>query len=225
MTWLENLWSYLPSSFAAGFVTGALIFAYWDNIMSFIRRMPKIEAPEEPKQDFRAWIGCMRPNFDCSQRTIDLWVSIINVGDASFRLKKPEGHVILRAGRSRYRLTSPRFSTASEDLHSRGAYSTLAIRFDVPPKLWDSYPDMFQWNNPRTHLELSELSVQVEAEDGAVKSIHGWESMRLTAGEEEVRSVQTFPIARNEEERRQLTETVKALNEAAEILRSRDGPH
>lgn len=72
------------------------------------------------------------------------------------------------------------------------------VKFDVPPNLWDIYPDMFIWNQPRTCFELAELTIIIESEDGAEKAIKGWESMRLTAGQEEVRSVESFPLLKKE---------------------------
>ncbi|MGK2908548.1 MAG: hypothetical protein ACSLE1_01890 [Sphingobium sp.] len=120
LTWLQDFVSYLPSSFAAGFVTGALIFAYWDNVISLVRRTPQQEPEPKRLPDFRAWIGNMWPDFSYENRSIELYMNIINVGDAPFKLKKPQGEVVLRCAQGRHRLTGPRFSSAAEDFHQRG---------------------------------------------------------------------------------------------------------
>ncbi|WP_152522531.1 hypothetical protein [Sphingobium ummariense] len=56
MDWVHWLVSYVPSSFGLGFITGALIFAYWDNIgarISSLRTGIKLPKPRPAS----VWVG------------------------------------------------------------------------------------------------------------------------------------------------------------------------
>ncbi|PWG03647.1 hypothetical protein [Sphingosinicella humi] len=193
---IASIASYLPSSFGLGFVAGAVIFAYWDNVAAWGRRLRGREA----RPDMRAWIGNMWPHFDPENRNFELWISLINVGDVPLQLKRLEGTAKIVSMGGTFDLTEPRFHQKLDAFIERAHYATVAVRFDAPAKFWSCLPDMFIWNSPHTSLRLDEFAVVMQSADGTEKIVKGWDSMRLTAGEWEVRSVQTFPLFSSKEE-------------------------
>lgn len=102
VTWLREIGAYLPSSFAAGFVVGALIFAYWDNIVAkfrrYILRKPDGETEDEEEEDQRLWIGNVEayaPNIYGDGRFL-IFVTLLNIGPRVVRLKRVQGAAIAR---------------------------------------------------------------------------------------------------------------------------------
>lgn len=212
MTVIENLASYLPSSFAAGFVVGALIFAYWDNIVTYWR----IRRHGLPKLDDRAWVANQWVNFDPQQKNFDLWITLISIGDVPLRISRVEGNAVLKAGGLTHELSNGYFVREFSDTFEKGTYVSLPIRFDLSPKVWRLLPDMFGWSNPRTYLKTKGVSIIMMKPDGSEKSVELWESMRLTTGDWQVKSVQTFPIFKDEQEKDDLK---NALTDALEIFK------
>lgn len=207
MDWLRWFASYVPSSFGLGFVTGALIFAYWDNITGFVRRRGGVNL----KPDMRAWIGNMRPTFDPENNKIELWISVINVGDATFTIKRVEGSVTVKTMDGEFILTDPLIDYNSEPEIHPNNYYTFSIHLSGPSTFWKLTPDMFIWRNPRTYMEFDGLSIFIASQDGTEKKIETWESMRLTTGEWEVCSVETQKIWKSDKERDDFQSAIGAI--------------
>jgi hypothetical protein len=209
MTWLQNIWSYLPSSFAAGFVAGALIFSYWDNIVAFVRN----GRGKKPERDMRVWIGNMWPHFDPEHRTIELWLSLVNVGTEPLRLVRPQGMVKITSAGGTFELRNPRFQdTLDHDaVFQRANYTSMSVRFDVPAKIWAALPDMFIWRSPRTIMHLDEFSIIMAAEDKTEKVVKGWDSMRLTTGDWEICSRETFKMFESPEDKEKFQKSLGAI--------------
>lgn len=212
MTVIEDAANYLPSSFAAGFVAGALIFAYWDNIVSYW----KIRRHGRPVLDDRAWIGNQWINIDPQQKHFDLWITLINIGDVVLKMSRVEGNAVLKGGGLSHALYNSRLIGEFQGDFERGTYASFAIRFDLSPKVWALFPAMFGWSNPRTYLKTKDVSIIMTKPDGSEKSIALWESMRLTAGDWQVKSVQTFPLFKDENEKRDLE---NALTDALDMFK------
>lgn len=209
MTWVREIWSFLPSSFAAGFVAGALIFSYWENIVGFIRGV----GGKKPDRDMRVWIGNMWPHFDPEHRTIDLWITLVNVGTEPLKLVRPQGLIKITSAGGSYELSRPRFQQSPDEgvFYSRGVYSTIAVRFDVPSKIWSSLPDMFIWRNPRTIMHFEEFSIIMAAEDLTEKVVKGWDSLRLTTGDWEICSRETFKLFDSPEQKEKFQKSLGSL--------------
>lgn len=98
MSVLAAIAGYIPSSFGLGFVVGALIFAYWDNIASKMRlpwkKAPETEAPVKPTAG--VWVGKVEPflNNVLDEGVIKIFVSFINSGIEPVTLRGLRGHII-----------------------------------------------------------------------------------------------------------------------------------
>lgn len=207
LTWLQEAASYLPSSFTAGFVAGALIFAYWDNLRAFyLKASGKLPLP-----DMRVWTGNMVPYFDKKKGEMELYIYLMNVGDVDFVRASVSGSVNLRTAEGILELPAQERIEEFQGSMPRGYRAMLVVTFIPSRKFWSIYPDMFIWSNPRTSLEFKSLKVTLHASDGREKEVALWDSMRLTTGDEEVRAVETVPIFNSDEDREKFQKALGAV--------------
>lgn len=203
--WWSHLISYLPSSFGLGFVVGALLFAYWDAIVRVFRknvlRVPQLSG-------VRVWVGSMSPFFDPNDRSnLTLVVSIVNLG-VPVRITGISGNIILRYQsygsnrRQEMELTTPSIdnpSAHSEELNF-GYTAILSIKQPIPSPLQKEVFDMFG-RQPFPSMRFSKLDIQLAADtETKPQRLKLWDSMRMSAGEWQVRSVETMRIYKTDEE-------------------------
>ncbi len=201
MTWLAEIAAYLPNSFATGFAVGALIFAYWDTILAWSRRRFRKQG-ELP--DMRVWVGTIVPYIERKERQLTLWFHMVGIGDVPVKIADISGRVVWRGNNGsdkemKVELGAPQVIQNIEGNFERGLHGALVISMVLPPTVWDLLPDMLMWTRPRSYLELNNLDIWLESERGTRKRLPIWSSIRLTAGDWEMRYVQTFPINENGE--------------------------
>lgn len=219
MDWIYWLSGYVPSSFGLGFVTGGVIFAYWDSILVAIRRRasPQIEPQQvKAKPDIRAWVGNMVPYFDLKEDGYaKLRISIIGVGHTPFRVSSVTGNIEMkyvrgRGGQAKIRLPSPLIDVQAipQDQIKNGHYFNLWLFQPIPPDLAREIPDTFGWPPPPS-LHFGDLEITLISEDGsATKRLKLWDSMRLQAGENLVRYDETMPLFPSEQDREKIQQSL-----------------
>lgn len=231
MDWFHWFVSYVPSSFGLGLVTGSLIFAYWDLISAWfnraVMRSPEpVAEPEEPA-DFRAWVGCMTPYFDRGEPALPrLFIDAVNCGECAWRVASLSGNIKFSyenphgSGRKTATLSPPVTGDMAQWREWTPPKYIITMDFiqPIPSDVAKYLPDLFTWGKGAS-FDFSELIITLETEDGRTKKLKLWESMRLSVGEWDIRSVQTFPLFKDEEERKAVTEGLAA---AAKLIAGRN---
>lgn len=221
--WWSHLTSYLPSSFGLGFVVGALLFAYWDTIVRVFRK----HILREPQlSGVRVWVGNMSPFFDPNDRSnLTLVVSIVNLG-VPVRITGISGNIILkyqsygRSARQEIKLDTPNIENATvhrEELEF-GYTAILSVRQPMPSILQKEVFDIFG-RRPFPSMHFSELDIQLEADaETRPQRLKLWDSMRMSAGEWEVRAVETMRMFKTDAEHKAVTKGLAAALEKLAAL-------
>ncbi len=211
MDWLYSIVSYVPSSFGVGFVTGALIFAYWDSLVPLIlRRTP------QSASKLSAWVGSISPSFDRETHKVSLFFRIINHGKVPFKIASVEGKAAIKSmdgsgNPVSYELSEVRFEhNPTTDYVEPGYLAGFSVALQAPSAFWRLTWDLFIWK-PSPSLELSDLVVWIESEEGERSKLRLWESMRLSAGEDQIRSVETFSVWKDNEEQERFQKALSAV--------------
>ena len=206
---------YVPSSFGLGFVVGGLLFAYWDVVTANFRAhgLRKSEA------DLRAWVGNMVPHFDVEKKGYaEIYIYLIGVGTTPFRINGVKGNILLthdngKCQRVKTKLPTPSISNNPTDDRplEAGHHCLLILSQPVPKAVTSLLPDIFGYN-PYPHFDFDDLNITLTSLDGrASKRLKLWESMRLSSGDGQVRSVQAIKMFQSAEEATRFTESMAGL--------------
>lgn len=218
-----SLVAYLPHSFGLGFVVGALIFAYWDQIATVARRYIVRRHPQEilaESPSIRAWVGNMLANFDPETPNVfQLAITLLNIGDVPFSVSRVTGQITWSHddGNGRRVETLIPYATATEkdwaEVVEPSYIKVLYLELPIPSNILRLLPDMFFWKK-RPHLKFDGLDIFLSAEGSEEKRLKLWSSMRMTTGDWQVRCVETFPIFDSKEEHARFTKAMAGLGEA-----------
>ncbi|HEX7856244.1 MAG TPA: hypothetical protein VF489_09025 [Sphingobium sp.] len=227
---LSLLASYLPHSFGLGFVVGALIFAYWDQIARVVRLYVFRKDNQETLADtsaMRAWVGNMLAHFDRDKpHVFQLAISVINIGDVPFSVSHVAGQMAWSHADEDDRRTEtpvPYVTLVERDeapIIDPGFTTIFYLEAPIPPNIVRSLPDMFFWHK-RPYLKFDGLQIFLTAQCGQEMQLKLWDSMRMTTGEWQVRCVETFPIFKSKEEQTEFTKALAGLGKVAARLGSR----
>ncbi|MDB5710787.1 MAG: hypothetical protein JWL96_2857 [Sphingomonas bacterium] len=223
-TVIHTFWAivaYIPNSFSVGFVTGALIFAYWDTIIpAFRRHVLRKAAPEiaDARDGLRAWVGSIVFSVDeKDEGNASLTLRVINFGNVPFSIRSLSGHTILKhddgSGKhTKTKLPPPylRHDQAHLENIPPGYVVTVLMDQRLPPNITRLLPDIFTWS-ARPYLVFNELNIDLTADKMPASRLKLWDSIRLTAGPWQVRGVQTFPMFESDDEAEKFRESMAAV--------------
>lgn len=224
IAWADWLASYIPNSFGIGFVSAALLFAYWDIIQAAFRRhvlrqvIP--EAVNDAAAEITAWVGCIAASFDLEkQGYATLRLSIISVGSTPFRIAEVRGYITLKYVTGSNRRTAVKLPPPSilnnpsqDGAFERGHTGQLWLAQAIPHDVAREMPDLFSWS-PYPSYEFENLEIVLRAEDdpNTTKRLKLWHSMRLSAGEGKVRCDETMKLFQSEGQAKELTDALAAV--------------
>lgn len=220
---LGNGWayliSYIPSSFGLGFVVGGLIFAYWDIIA---KRFHSRFASRGDETRIKVWVGNMNPHFPFDDGDVaNIIISIVNIG-CPVKIGNISGNASIsfdpgNGSRRSVELPTPALDSSDLQENSIGSGYTalIVVKQPIPRSFMEYMPATLMWK-PYPSLTFEKLIIQLVAEDEPKpQRLKLWESMRLSAGDREVRAVETFKIFKSADEGKQelkkLTNSLGAL--------------
>ncbi len=226
MEWLTWFVGYVPSSFGLGFVTGALIFAYWDLIAStfnrhILRRTVEIAAPE-----IKAWVGSISVTIKEKEPGMaHIFLEVLNWGEVPFKLSKLRGNIVMSHGNSngvrvKTALLQPAIGRPEdwERLVEPGFILMVDMAQPLPATITRYMPDLFAWPT-RPYFEFGDFEVWVQSPEGLSKRLKLSDSVRLTAGDWAIRTDKTTTIFNTPEE----AEKFRILLAAGEALKKLGG--
>ena len=209
MTGAGAIGQYLPSSFIMGFAVGGLLFAYWDSIITGVRRL---FGRHDPLVEMRAWAGTIVPYLDEQTRTLTLWFDVISVGLTPIKIGATSGTITLKlvenGDKYEYKLE---FEGLDRELGTEFAARGVALRFGakfkVPGPAWDQLPYALS-KKPYPSLSLEKYRIELEDEQEHRKDLRLWEHIRLSTGPLQPRYVETFSIWEDEAQKEQIQSAI-----------------
>jgi hypothetical protein len=207
LTWLLDI---LPRSFPAGFVIGALLFAYWDSIRDFISRRLGRQAPEAPHEtvfpeakgepEIIAWVAAV--DFDLVRSDhATITIKCVNLGDVPFRLGPIRGCLRLtyqvgQVGPRNVVLPTPTIlrDPSAENPIDRGYVASFVLSQPLPNTVIGEIPEMFG-RRPFPSLDFEGLRVTLCGDGVENEILEIRRTAQLSTGRDQIRVVEASKAA------------------------------
>lgn len=227
--WVGTVIKVLADNLGLLFILAGVAFIVWNERRRTERlldsRLPvgvgteEQQAPDtNEEQPIRLFAGKMEPSFEEDFGAMEMFISVVNLGSTPVRMAHVEGAISLKAdgGDSRRReweLPPPTLghNPTKDGPLEHGYHGLFSVVQRFPAEVRALFPDTCGWK-PYPSLEFGKLNIMFESEDRkSTYRLKLWDSIRLSAGEREIRARETTRLWETEEDRKKAAEALANL--------------